>query len=182
MSIKEKAWLAAQWWRELATDEFGPRDRAAIARLRHAASPLEAAEEEATITLVRRLDGGIESLERIAVCAGVLAHVRTDDDATVARRIGRTGDPEKRAKMSRLRFRRLIQADTAEDVFVQFRRLVALADRKVNVEDLAAALLDWSDRRKRDWIFRYHMGEPPGADTESVRRSAPQPAFEEAAP
>ncbi len=179
MKIKDQAWQAALWWRELATAEFGRRDRAAVARLRRAASALEAAEEPATIDLVRRLGGGIESLERVAVCAGVLAHVRDDDTAPAARRVGspRSGS-NARAPMSSLRFRRLIQADTADDMLVQFRRLVALADRKANVADLAAALLDWSDLRKRDWIFRYHLGEPPAADAELV----PQPESEGAAP
>ena len=187
MTPWEKAREARRWWRELLPDEKmedektrRPGNRAALARLRRAASPLEAADQEETIDLVCRLGGDPQTLAPIAVCAAVLAHVRTEDTVPVARRIGRPrGDPDQRPLVSPLRFRRFIQADTPEDMLIQFRRLVALADRTANVTDLAAALLDWSEERKRDWIFRYYAGTPPDHENDAP---TPQPASEGAAP
>lgn len=182
MNIEAQAREVRQWWRELMPDEATGRrgDRAVLARLRRAATPLEAVEEEATIDLARRLGGGLRTLDDVAVCAAVLAHVRQDDGSPIARRVGPVpGDPTRRPLMSALRFRRLIQADVPEDKLIQFRRLLALADRKANVTDLASALLDWSERRRRDWIFRYYAGEPPARDDDAP---ASQPAPEGAAP
>jgi hypothetical protein len=36
------------------------------------------------------------------------------------------------------------------------RRFVALADRTVNVGDLADSLLRWSDRTRANWAFHYY--------------------------
>lgn len=182
MRIDEQAREARRWWRDLVPDEATGRrgDRAIVARLRRAATPLEAAEEEATIRLARRLGGSLGTLEDVAVCAAVLVQVRHDDGGPIARRIGPDPrDSTRRPLVSPLRFRRLIQADTPEDRLIQFRRLLALADRKADVTDLAKALLDWSDTRKRDWIFRYYAGEPPAPDDDAP---TPQPASEGAAP
>ncbi len=175
MNIEAQAREARQWWHELVPDATTGRrgDRAALARLRRAATPLEAAEEQETIDLARRLGAGLRTLDDVAVCAAVLAHVRQDEGGPIARRIG--PDPryqKRRPLVSPLRFRRLIQADTPEDRLIQFRRLLSLADRTADVADLAKALLNWSEWRRREWIFRYYAGEPP----------APQPASEGAAP
>lgn len=182
MNIDAQAREARQWWHELVPDATTGRrgDRAVLARLRRAATPLEAAEEQETIDLARRLGGGLRTLDDVAVCAAVLAHVRQDDGGPIARRVGPVpGDPTRRPLVSALRFRRLIQADTPEDKLIQFRRLLALADRKADVADLARALLDWSERRRRDWIFRYYAGEPPTRDNDAPTQ---QPASEGAAP
>ena len=182
MNFDAQAREARRWWRELIPDAVtGQRgDRAVLARLRRAATPLAAAEEAATIDLARRLGGGLRTLDDVAVCAAVLAHVRRDDGGPVARRVGPDPrDLNRRPLVSALRFRRLIQADSPEDKLVQFRRLLALADHTADVADLARALLDWSEWRRREWIFRYYAGEPPARDDDAP---APQPVSEGAAP
>lgn len=161
MTPWEKAGCATAWWHQLRPDEHNPGNRAALVRLRRAATLLDAAEEEATIRLAQQI-GGRPALEDAALCAAVLAGVRDNEQQRTARRLGaQNGEAP---LMSPLRFRRLIQADTHEDRLIQFRRLIALAGHKVNVTDLATALLDWSDRRRRDWIFQYYNAEPPKSD------------------
>ncbi len=93
-----------------------------------------------------------------ALCAAVLATVRSDAPAThPARALGPPpGEPDSRAAMKPLRFRRLIEASSLEDRLTQLRRAVALAERTMNLRELAAACLDWSDARRRRWIFEYH--------------------------
>jgi CRISPR type I-E-associated protein CasB/Cse2 len=58
--------------------------------------------------------------------------------------------------MKPLRFRRLIEADTLEERLLMLRRVVQLAAHKLNVRELAAACLDWSERRCQRWIFEYY--------------------------
>ena len=81
-SLEEQAGRARDWWRALQPLDLEgrrvPGDRAALARLRRCASPLEAASEPATIALYRKLglDHPERDLPRVAALAGVLAHVR----------------------------------------------------------------------------------------------------------
>jgi CRISPR system Cascade subunit CasB len=65
-------------------------------------------------------------------------------------------DAVEQAAMKPLRFRRLIEADTLEERLLMLRRVVQLAAHKLNVRELAAACLDWSERRCQRWIFEYY--------------------------
>jgi CRISPR system Cascade subunit CasB len=156
------------WWRELQPSPADGRrgDPGALARLRRAASPIEALQEPRTVALLRRLGRPERLADRVALCAMVLAHVRDDEPGVaMARRLGPedVDDPNSRGRLSALRFKRLLAAQTADEMLVQFRRVVALADGRADVAELADALLDWSDDRRRRWIFAYHDVAAPAA-------------------
>ncbi|MGH7117618.1 MAG: type I-E CRISPR-associated protein Cse2/CasB [Acetobacteraceae bacterium] len=162
-SIDQQSTTAAAWWRNLQPnlrngDPNPHADRAALARLRRA-DLLGAMQERATFNLFRALGRTHPNqLPEVALCAAVLATVRDDDRRFhAARQLGAPpGESEDRAVMSPLRFRRLIQATSPEDRLILFRRAVALAGHAINVRDLAAACLDWSDGRRQRWIFEYY--------------------------
>jgi CRISPR type I-E-associated protein CasB/Cse2 len=84
--------------------------------------------------------------------------VRADDRrAHAARQLGvPAGNGAERPVLSELRFRRLVAAETQEERLIALRRAVLLASGTLNVPDLAAACLDWSDARRREWLFQYH--------------------------
>ncbi len=161
--------IAKNWWGDLTSEAAarrGPR-RAARARLRRAATPLEVIQEPEALRLIARLPG--ENPDRVAILAGVLALVDPpDDDRRVPRVIGRAElDDEKSALMSEGRFRRLLQTDGG-DLMDAMRRLVQLTGRKANVYDLSFAVLRWGDAVKKRWIFEYYNvavaeGAPPRA-------------------
>jgi CRISPR system Cascade subunit CasB len=75
--------------------------------------------------------------------------------------------------MKPLRFRRLIEAEAPDDRLIALRRAVQLAGHRLNVPELAAACLDWSERRRQQWIFEYYNA--------GFAAPAPGPASEEAA-
>jgi CRISPR system Cascade subunit CasB len=158
---------AVAWWRDLQPDPDRKRtgDRAALARLRRCATIAEAMQDQATIALFRRCGGSSpDDLPAISLAAAVLAHVREDNpaDPRIARHIGpeNTDKPET-ALLKPLRFRRLMDADTPDERLIAFRRLVALAGGKLNVFDLAAALLRWTEERQRRWVYDYwNAGQP----------------------
>lgn len=157
---------AVAWWRGLRPDpeRRQPGDRAALARLRRCANVAAAMGDPATIALFRQV-GATEprDLPAVALAAAVLAHLREDRRGTpVARAVGPTNpDAPETAVMSPLRFRRLLEAATPDERLTAFRRLVALAGGALDARDLAAALLDWSERRRRDWIYAYWNASPP---------------------
>jgi CRISPR system Cascade subunit CasB len=160
---------AAAWWRDLQPDpnRKRPGDRAALARLRRCAAVAEAMQDPITISLFQRCGGaGPQELPAAALAAAVLAHVRDDDreNRSIARRIGpeNTGKPET-ALLKPLRFRRLLEAELPDERLDAFRRLVALAGSKLNVDDLAGALRRWNEKRQRRWVYDYWNAGPPTA-------------------
>ena len=115
--------------------------------------------EPATLDLARQLGAGWVDLGRVAVAAAVLAHVREDiRGASAARQLGPS--PAGTA-MSWLRFRRLLQAGTEDELVTAFRRAVALAGGRMNVPDLGSSLLNWTDGRRRRWVMDYHNAPAP---------------------
>lgn len=170
MELSEQALNATLWWRHLQPDpdRRRPGDRAALARLRRCTTVVEAAVEPAALDLARRIgvkNGFDQRLDHALLTAIVLAHVRSEEDGRpVARMLGPVA-PGEAARMSALRLARVLAAETFEEKLIAFRRVVALAERSINVRDLALALLDWSDRRRIQWAFAYHDAPPP-ADNE----------------
>jgi CRISPR system Cascade subunit CasB len=177
------AQTARRWWAELQGAEHKDASHrvgnpAALARLRRASSPTAAAEEPAVFDLYKRLGFGRHQIDRwlsrVAVVAAVLAHIRTDASATDS------GHPRRFAEilggnpplMSPLRFKRLLAATHDQEILIVFRRAVALAGAKnISIEDVAASLLDWSDRRRMRWAFDYFgagIAAPKFAETAST--------------
>lgn len=151
---------AYDWWQRLTRTD-GPhlgQRRAALARIRRAKTPIEVMQEPEALRLIQRLQ---RNPDRVAVLAGVLAFVRETDERSVAQAIGRSSlDDEDSALMSEGRFRRLLQTQDNE-LMDAMRRLAHMAKGKLNVRNLASAILDWGDgyrgdRVKRRWIFDYY--------------------------
>lgn len=176
---------ARAWWASLQPDAEAQRkgDRAGLARLRRAATSAEAMAEEATIDLYRRLGCRPEQagslLPRVAVIAMVLAHVRKDaEPAADGRRpaaihaVGRvSSEDQDSAKMTPLRFRRLLACREDDELAHEMRRFVALADRTVAVGDLANSLFYWGARTRARWAFEYY-GAGSAAPSSSVQTAA----------
>lgn len=147
--------IAFDWWRRLnPLDGVQPgAHKAALARIRRAATPTEVLLEPEALRLVARLPF---SPDRAAVLAGVLAHVRETEERSVASAIGRSAlDDEQSAAMSEGRFRRLMQSRD-DELMEAMRRLVRLRKACVNVTNLSDAILNWGEPTKRKWIFDYY--------------------------
>lgn len=168
--FKNEKSAAYTWWRQLQPQEDGEGvnrrgDRAAAARLRRAASILEAAAEPATVDLYRRLGFTRPEVDlgRAALVAAVLAHVRKDDPGhSVAEAIGapKSGDAET-ALISPLRFKRVIAARDPDDLLIAFRRVIAILGGKADVKNITAVLLGFTDERwaeitRTRFAFAYH--------------------------
>lgn len=161
--------VALGWWSSLQP-EARPDGRrggnpGALARLRRAGL-LDAVMEEATIDLFHRLRDvprgaalGQLLVERAALIAAVLAHVRDRETRKVAAVAGeKSGDQR---VLSPLRLRRLFATRSPADCLIAFRRLVALLGKEANVADLAESLFDWPDEFRGDgqrtrWAFDYY--------------------------
>ncbi len=174
--------VARRWWEMLQNTRNGTpnptRDPAALARLRRAATPIDALEEPSVFDLYKKLGFSRSEVDRrlprVAAAAAVLAHIRTDAEpgGGYRRRFAEMLGQGERPIMSPLRFKRLLAATEDQDLMIAFRRAVMLAGaRNINVGDVAASILDWSDRRRMRWAFDYYgagIAAPKQSDTAST--------------
>jgi len=179
----DRPYLAFQWWETLNGKREGKgqtgKDRAALARLRRAL-PDEAMCEEATLRLFRALGyTSPNSLPRVATLAAVLATIRDDKSGKFGRQIGREKiDDDQTAKLKILRFKRLLDAQTEEEIATAFRRAIAILGDAANVRDVAGYMLCFdNEAKRRQLVFDYYgagenQSNPPQTEAQPVPSAA----------
>lgn len=96
-----------------------------------------------------------------ALIAAVVVHVRDHSPKTLVAHMAAPREGSDRARMSELRFRRLLAYADPEDVRVPMIRAVRLVERKADVGALAEDLYRWTHKGgyvKRRWAESYYMG------------------------
>lgn len=164
---------ALSWWSRLAHPASG--DRASLARLRRARTPLEALGVRAAVELARRVGAAKSHIPDWRVRAAldlarVLAHVKEHDSrhpmqaAGWKKFAGTRGESEAgedRPLLSEARFRRLLETGDGEEKVAAFTRLIALMGDRINVQRLADDFLLWNhptigDQVREQWAFNYY--------------------------
>jgi CRISPR system Cascade subunit CasB len=98
-------------------------------------------------------DGGL------AVMAGLTAKVKNNaTDNTVAEQMA-TGKGDS-ARVSGLRFRRLLKVKDQEELFTAFGRIIALLGESVNLQSMAQSVYFWNDITRKQWAFDYYSKAP----------------------
>lgn len=164
--------VAFRWWQALSGTREGKaqggQDRAALARLRRA-SPDEAMCEEATLRLFRALGyRNPDRLPRVATLAAILATVREDKRGKFGRQIGREKiEDDQTAKLKVGRFKRLLDAQTEDEIATVFRRAIGILGDATDVRDVARYVLRFDDEdTRRRLIFDYYgAGESEAGPT-----------------
>lgn len=100
------------------------------------------------------------SREKLALLAGVLAHVRTEAVQSVAEQMASSGKSGSKAVLSGLRFRRLLRHETPQELYGPMIRVIRLLDKKINIADLAQSLYWWNSRTKMNWSMAYYSKAP----------------------
>src|SRR5271157_1906627 len=131
-------------WFEQLQHELGDK-----ARLRRCHTPEEVAFEPAFHRLRLRLAPYWKSPGRVAIIAGVLAHVKKNDHKyLVAEALALGKEGIKKPAFSEKRFKRLLKAQSKEDLFESFIRVVKVLAGNVNVVNLATGIFWWKKQRK----------------------------------
>jgi len=89
--------------------------------------------------------------ERLAAIAGLLAQVKKLDD----RNLPVAMSEGERPPFSELRFRRLLDSPSIDEVFTGLRRALPLVAYQANVLELANDVLFWGDGVKKRWAYAY---------------------------
>jgi len=90
--------------------------------------------------------------ERLAALAGLLAHVKVQADKPLTQTMSEGEKPP----VSELRFRRLLESPTMDDLFIGLRRVLPLMGHSANIYDLAHSVLFWGDAVKKRWAYNYN--------------------------
>ncbi len=164
------------WWQEL---DRARGDRAALRRCHTLAEAvLTPAFNRLRIDLARFGDLDDGAIARLAVVAGVLAHVTPPADegmiegllgsrppGMIARQMAAPPPDGTRSPVSELRFRRLLAIPESEPeaLFAAMVRLVRHlggTPAQVDVPSLARGLFHWNQKTKQTWAFAYYEAAP----------------------
>jgi CRISPR system Cascade subunit CasB len=148
-----------EWWKTLEDNKGGR------AELRRAKKLEQVFYSPQFHGLYRKISPiGWRNEKKIALMAGVLAHIRSDAASqSVATQMAAPGKSGSKAVLSGLRFRRLLQHDSPEELYIPIIRIIRLLDKKINIADLAQSLYWWNSRTKMDWSLSYY-GKAPGEE------------------
>lgn len=147
-----KALIAIErWWNRLNEQ---PGEKAQLRRC-HSATEVELSAPYFNFLL--SLKGiPIPMRNRLPIIAGVLAHVKSNDlNQTIAESMGKGETP----KVSNLRFRKFINIESDNELYVAMIRIVRLLDGRVNIHDIIKSILYWNERTRKDWAYLYYTGK-----------------------
>lgn len=103
--------------------------------------------------LHRARESGLRSETRLAIAAGVLAHVRRHIDGAGPGQFARV---LAEGSVAEPRFRRLLTIDDPAGLLVPLVRLIRLVDGAAPVENLARDIQFWGDEVKKRWAIAYY--------------------------
>lgn len=154
--------IVREWWRSLR-DERGAR-----ADLRRCRTTLEVHFVPKFQALAQRLPSEIRDdwkANRLAAVAAVMVHVEDDLGAGSFAEFLASPASGDRARLSDLRFRRLLACEDPDDLLTTFRRAVQVAGGEAPVSSLAGDLLRWNDRTRKRWAADYYRRAAVPAST-----------------
>lgn len=144
------------WWR-LLDDNRG--DRAELRRCGTLAEVVFTPAYHRLRQIVRR-SGEVQD-DGLALVAGLAARVKNNVmDHTVAEQMATGKLDGGSARVSGLRFRRLLKVKDREDFFTAMGRVIALLGGVVNLQSLAQSAYFWNDRTRKQWAFDYYSQAP----------------------
>jgi CRISPR system Cascade subunit CasB len=97
----------------------------------------------------------------VAAIVGLASLVKEDLSAvSLARQMAQAKPGGDRARISGLRFRRLLKHANREELFPALGRVVRALDGRVNLADLAESAYWWNERTRQRWAFDYYDAAP----------------------
>ncbi len=150
-----------KWWRDL---DNAPGNRAELRRAKDVTGVILCPAFHGLRNAYLRAGYGVPpggGAERLAMAAGVAAHVREDDPRrSFAAQMASPSPGGSGARVSGLRFRRLLSRDRDEGLYRDLIRAVHLLDRVANLASLADSAYRFNDPVKRQWAFDYYSAAP----------------------
>lgn len=145
----------ANWWQSL------DNNRGDRAELRRCSTLVEVAFTPAYHRLrLAVVKFGLVNADALAVVAGLAARVKRNIAGNTMAEQMATGKVDGSARVSGLRFRRLLKVKEREELFTAMGRVIALLGDAVNLQSLANSIYFWNDRTRKQWAFEYYTKSP----------------------
>jgi CRISPR system Cascade subunit CasB len=61
------------------------------------------------------------------------------------------------ARVSDLRFRRILRLEEGDELYTTMIRVVRMLDDTVNVADLASSIFFWNEKTRKRWASQYYL-------------------------
>ena len=103
---------------------------------------------------------GAVNADALAVVACLAARVKSNIAGNTLAEQMATGKVDGSARVSGLRFRRLLKVKEREELFTAMGRVIALLGGAVNLQSLANSIYFWNDRTRKQWAFEYYTKSP----------------------
>lgn len=154
----EEREVLENWWREL---EENPGDRAALRRCKSGVEvAFVPAYHHLRLDLVKITYVQPQSLARVA---RVLSHIIKYDEIdprSIARQMAARKEGSDQARVSDLRFRRLLSIEDPDKLSEAMIRVVRLLGGAANILSLADGIYWWNDGTKNSWAYDYYSEAP----------------------
>jgi CRISPR system Cascade subunit CasB len=150
----ESGKVLRSWWDELQDKNKGSR-----AELRRCQTPAKVSFVRAYHTLFYDLqEYGYTPGSKLSAIAALAAHVKdVRGDKPFAQQMAAPKvDGGTAPQLSELRFRRLLQYESIDELFPPLRRAVHLLGGNINLYSLANSVYRWGDRERRQWAYAYY--------------------------
>lgn len=148
-----------RWWDDLEKKSRGER-----AVLRRCGTLAEVVFSPAYHRLRRALmNVGRFDDDRLSLVVGLSARVKKNSDGSGIAGQMATGKPDGSARVSGLRFRRLLKVSDREELFTAMKRTIALLGGAVDLQSLARSVYLWDDKYidiRKEWAFDYYSKAP----------------------
>jgi CRISPR system Cascade subunit CasB len=159
----DSAAILLRWWAGLA------RRRADRAELRRASTPAEVI----LCTGYHRLLGELRAAgypvdaavaAGVAVVAAIAAHVETNaPSGSFARQMAEAVGAQRGARVSGLRFRRLLAVPDRAQLFPMLIRAIRLTGGRADLVSVARSAFFWGDEVRKRWAYDYYETAPKEA-------------------
>lgn len=143
------------WWKSLE-DYRGDR-----AELRRCSTLTEVAFIPAYHRLrLALLKHGRVNDDSLAVVAGLAARIKANIGGNTLAEQMASGKSDNSARVSGLRFRRLLKTKGHVEFFTAMGRVMALLGGTVNLQSLAKSAYYWNDKTRKQWALEYYSKSP----------------------
>ena len=141
-----------KWWEGLKNNKG---DRAALRRCGEVAEvPFVPVFHDLYIRLRQH---GLSNAPHLAAVVGLLAHIENQiPNKSLPAQMASPKKASGNAALSELRFRRLLQYQSREELFPALRRVVQLLDRSANIYSLANSVYHWNNKVRQEWAYEYY--------------------------
>ena len=153
--------ILRKWWKELQTD---PWERDRIRRCGDPSSVMLSPKYQRLLDLLKDAGYDLDAGHSYAVAAvtGLVAQVTSDTGPGVAfaRQMAQPAPGTKKARVSGLRFHRLVAEEQREMVYLLLIPVMDLLSGAVNLTDMARGLYRWDAAARKRWQDEYYAVAP----------------------